>query len=98
MNWCTSFVEVHATPPNMELKAKDVLTIRRPSVWKHGSMDWQITDYNMKVDLNCAYQLHLFYAWTVTSVNRLVKNPKHMTAITSPSKPGLYPFALNQEC
>ena len=55
MNWCTSFVEVQATPPNMELKAKDVLTIRRPSVWKHGSMDWQITDYNMKVDLNCAY-------------------------------------------
>ena len=32
--------------------------------------------------------MNILYAWTVNSVNRLYKNPKHMTAITSPSKPG----------
>ena len=29
----------------------------------------------------------------LNSVNRLVKNPNHITAITSPPKPDLYPFA-----
>jgi len=35
-------------------------------------------------------------------VNAFVKNPKHITAITSPPKPGrLYPFAsqaISQQC
>jgi len=33
--------------------------------------------------------VNILYVWTVNSVNRLFKNPKHMTAITSPSKFGL---------
>ena len=32
--------------------------------------------------------VNILYAWTVKSVNRMFKNSKHMTAITSPSKPG----------
>jgi len=31
-------------------------------------------------------------------VIRLVKNPKHNSAITSPPKPDLYSFAISQKC
>ena len=30
------------------------------------------------------------HSWTVNSVSSLVKDPKHITAITSPPKPDLY--------
>ena len=36
------------------------------------------------------------HAWTVNSVNRLVKNSKHITAITSPPKPEPPPITSNQ--
>ena len=39
--------------------------------------------------------INILHAWTV---NKLVKNPKHIIAITSLPKPDLYPFAISQEC
>ena len=45
--------------------------------------------------------VNILHAWTENSVNRLVKNSKHNTAITSSLKPYLYPFAwqaISQEC
>ena len=45
--------------------------------------------------------MNVLHAWTENSVNELVKNPKHITAITSPAKPDRYPFAsqaISQEC
>ena len=37
--------------------------------------------------------VNILHAWTVNSVNRLVKNPKHITAITFPFKPNTYSSA-----
>ena len=45
--------------------------------------------------------VNILHAWTVNSVNRLVKNPKHITEMTFPSKADIYPFASHahsQEC
>ena len=36
--------------------------------------------------------MNILHAWTVNSVNRLVKNPKHITAITFSSEPNIYQF------
>ena len=33
---------------------------------------------------------YILHAWAVNFVNRFVKNPKHITAITSPSKVNVY--------
>ena len=34
--------------------------------------------------------MNILHAWTVNSVNRLVKNPEHTIAITFSSKPNIY--------
>ena len=36
---------------------------------------------------------YILHAWAVNFVNKLVKNARHITAITSPSKPNIYPSA-----
>ena len=37
--------------------------------------------------------VNILHAWTVNFVNKVLKNPKHITAITCSSKPNIYPSA-----
>ena len=57
---------------------------------EHFTSCWKEMSFQQAICYLSFRWVNKLYAWTVNSVNRLVKNPKHITAITF--------FASSQEC
>ena len=69
------------------------------AVWVSG--EWTYYMHGLKKTKKNKLSAIWLHAWRVNFVNRLVKNSKHITAITFPSKADIYPFASqahSQEC